>query len=82
MEGAAEMAAKEQRLSLHVDVGGIVGEGGNLVGEEDGRRVEMLAHAVTHHSPQLLHLFFPHSVRRRGTYHGSVDQLSVDGLGF
>lgn len=60
VEGAAVVAAEEESLSLHVDVGGVVGEGGNLVGEEDRRRVEVLAHAVPHHSPKLLDLFLPH----------------------
>lgn len=60
MEGAAEVAAEEEGLGLHVDVGRIVGEGGDFVGEEDGRRVEMLAHAVSNHPAELLNLFLYH----------------------
>lgn len=61
MVGAAEMAAEEEGLGLHVDVGGVVGEGGDLVGEEYRRRVEVLAHAVPHHPSKLLDLLLSHS---------------------
>ena len=40
VEGAAVVAAEEEGLGLHVDVGGVGGEGGHLVGEEDGGGVE------------------------------------------
>lgn len=60
VEGMAVVAAEEEGLGLHVDVGGVGGEGGHLVGEEDGGGVEVLAHAVPHHSSKLLHLFLPH----------------------
>lgn len=60
VEGAAEVAAEEESLGLHVDVGGVFGEGRHFVGEENGRGVEVLAHAVPHHSPELLYLFLSH----------------------
>lgn len=60
MEGAAVVAAEEEGLGLHVDVGGVGGEGGNFVGEEDGGGVEVLAHAVTHYAAEFLDLFLPH----------------------
>lgn len=66
VEGAAVVTAEEQRLGLHVDVGGVGGERGDLVGEEDRRGVEVLAHAIPNHSSQLLYLFFPHSSGRTG----------------
>lgn len=56
MVSAAVMATKKQGLGLHVNVGGIVGEGGDLVGEEDGRGVEVLAHAVPDNPTKLLYL--------------------------
>lgn len=43
VEGAAVLAAKEEGLGLHVDVGGVAGGGGDLVGEEYGGGVEVLA---------------------------------------
>lgn len=49
MEGTAEVAAEEESLRLHVYVGGVTGEGGHLVGEEDGGAIEVLAHAISHH---------------------------------
>lgn len=60
VEGAAEVAAEEEGLGLHVDVSRVVGEGGDFVGEEDGRRVQVLAHAVPHHSAELLYIFLHH----------------------
>lgn len=60
VEGAAVLAAKEEGLSLHVDVGGVTGGCHHLVGEEYGRRVEVLAHAVAHHPSQRLYRLLPH----------------------
>lgn len=59
--GAAVMAAKEESLSLHVNVGWVIGEGGDLISEENGGGVEVLAHTVPHHSPKLLDLLLSHS---------------------
>ncbi|QCD85955.1 hypothetical protein DEO72_LG3g476 [Vigna unguiculata] len=47
MEGTAVVAAKEERLRLHVDAGD---EGGDFISEEDGGGTEMFAHAVAHHT--------------------------------
>lgn len=60
MEGAAEVAAEEEGLGLHVDVGGVFGEGSHFVRKENSRRVQVFAHAVPHHSPELLYLFLSH----------------------
>ena len=60
VEGAAEVTAEKEGLSLHVNVSGIAGECGDFVGEEDGGRVEVLAHTVSDHSSEPLYLFFPH----------------------
>jgi len=56
---------QEERLRLHVDVGGeggdfIGGEGGDSIGEEGGGGIELFAHAVAHHTSELLYFFFPH----------------------
>ena len=48
VESTTEMPAEEEGLGLHVDVGGIGGGGGDLVGKEDGRGVQVLANAVAH----------------------------------
>ena len=64
MESTAVVAAEVERLRLHVDVGGIPGQRRDLVREEYGGRVEMLAHAVFDHAPQLLNLLFPHPSSR------------------
>ena len=60
MKGTTVMAAKEEGLSLHVDIGGIIGKGSDFVCEEDGRRVEVLANAVPHNTSKLLNFFPPH----------------------
>jgi len=60
MEGAAVVAAEEERLRLHVDVGGVSGEGRDFIGEEDGGGIEMFADAVAHHTSELLNFFLPH----------------------
>lgn len=60
MEGTAVVAAKEERLRLHVDVGGVGGEGGDFISEEDGGGIEVFAHAVAHHTTELLDFFIPH----------------------
>lgn len=60
MKGTAIVASKKEGLSLHVNVGGIVGESSNLIGEEYCGGVQVLADAVTHHSAQLLYLLFFH----------------------
>lgn len=45
VEGMAVVAAEEEGLGLHVDVGGVGGQGSHFV----GGGVEVLAHAVPHH---------------------------------
>lgn len=60
MEGTAVVAAKEERLRLHVDVGGVGSEGGDFISEEDGGGIEVFAHAVAHHTTELLDFFIPH----------------------
>lgn len=60
VEGAAVMTAKVERLRLHVYIGRVRRNRRHLVGKEDRRRVQMLAHAVPDHSPELLYLLFPH----------------------
>lgn len=37
VKGATVMATEEESLSLHIYVSWIIGESGDLVGEEDGR---------------------------------------------
>jgi len=58
--GTTVVAAEEESLGLHVDVGGVVGESGDFVGEENGGGVQVLAHAVAHYPSQLLYLLFSH----------------------
>ncbi|BAS83155.1 Os03g0236983, partial [Oryza sativa Japonica Group] len=60
VERAAEVAAQEERLREHVDVGGVPRGRGHLVGEEDGGRVQVLPDAVPHHPAQPLHRLLPH----------------------
>lgn len=60
VERAAEVAAEEERLREHVDVGGVARGRGHLVREEDGGRVEVLPDAVPHHPAQPLHRLLPH----------------------
>lgn len=60
MEGAAVVAAEVECLCLHIYVGGIGRDGCHLVGEENRRRVQMLADAIPHHPSQLLYLLFLH----------------------
>ena len=60
VERAAVVAAEEERLREHVDVGGVARGRGHLVGEEDGGRVEVLPDAVPHHPAQPLHRLLPH----------------------
>lgn len=60
VERAAEVAAEEERLREHVDVGGVARGRGHLVREEDGGRVEVLPDAVPHHQAQPLHRLLPH----------------------
>lgn len=50
MKSTAIMAAEEESLSLHIDIGGIGSNGGDFIGEEDGGGVEMLAHTVPNHT--------------------------------
>lgn len=61
VEGASVVTAEIQRLCLHVYVRRVRRQRRHLVGEEDRRRVQMLAHAVPDHSPELLNLLLPHS---------------------
>ena len=60
VERAAVVAADEERLREHVDVGGVARGRGHLVGEEDGGRIEVLPDAVPHHPAQPLHRLLPH----------------------
>ena len=60
MVGTTVVAAEEESLGLHVDVGGFVGESGDFVGEENAGGVQVLAHAVAHYPTQLLYLLFSH----------------------
>lgn len=55
------MATKEESLSLHIDIRWVIGESRYFVGEEDGRRVQMLTDAVSNHASDLLNFFFPHN---------------------
>ena len=52
VERAAEVAAEEERLREHVDVGGVARGRGHLVREEDGGRVEVLPDAVPRPHPE------------------------------
>lgn len=60
MEGTAVVAAEEKSLCLHVNVGGVVGEGGDFIGEEDRGGVEVLTDAISYYTSKLLDLFLPH----------------------
>jgi hypothetical protein len=60
MKSAAVMTAEEKSLCLHVNIGGVIGEGGNLIGEEDCGGVEMFTDAVSNYSSKLLDLFLLH----------------------
>lgn len=60
MEGATVMAAEEEGLSEHVDIGGLFGKGGDFIGEEDRRRVEVLGDAVSDHCAELLGFLLSH----------------------
>jgi hypothetical protein len=60
VERAAVMAAEEERLREHVDVGGVSGGRGHPFGEEDGRRVQVLPDAVPHDAAQPLQRLLPH----------------------
>lgn len=60
MESATEVAAEEESLSLHVDIGGIIGNGGDFIGEENGRRIKMLANAVSNYAAEFIYFFFSH----------------------
>jgi len=60
VEGAAVVTAVEECLCLHVDIGGVSGEGGNFIGKEDGGGIEVFANAVAHHTSELLNFFLPH----------------------
>jgi len=64
VERATEVAAEEERLCEHVQVGGVPRGGGHLAGEEDGRRVQVLPDAVPHHPAQPLQRLLPHLRRR------------------
>lgn len=57
---ATEVAAEEESLSLHIDVGRVVGESGDFIGEEDGGGVQVFADAVANHASDLLDFFFSH----------------------
>lgn len=63
------MTSKKEGLRLHINVGWVLSERGDFVGEEDGGRVQMLAHAVPDYASELLDFFLPHfhggSWRRR-----------------
>lgn len=65
MVGASVMAAEKESLSLHVDIGRVIGKGSDFVSEEDGGGVEVLRHAVPNYSTKLFNLFFSHC-RRKG----------------
>lgn len=81
VERAAVVAAEEERLREHVDVGGVAGGRGHLVGEEDGGRVEVLPDAVPHHPAQPLHRILPHLRRLRLGAAVSPPPLGVWGWG-
>lgn len=66
VERAAELAAEEECLREHVDVARVARGRGHLVGEEDGRLVEVLPSAVPHHPAQPLQRLLPHLRRRIG----------------
>lgn len=60
MEGSSIMAAEKESLSQHVDIGGLLGKGGDFIGEEDGGGVEVLGDAVPHHRTKLVCLLLSH----------------------
>lgn len=60
VEGSSIMAAEKESLSQHVDIGGLLGKGGNFIGEEDGGGVEVLGDAVPHHRTKLVRLLLSH----------------------
>lgn len=68
MEGATKVVTEEERLSLHVDVGGIVGDGSDLVSEENGGGIQVLAHAVSDYPAEFLDLFFSHCIEGNGGF--------------
>jgi hypothetical protein len=61
VKSATVMAAEEKSLSLHIYVRWVIGKSCYFVGEEDGRRVQMLTDAVSNHASDLLNFFFPHN---------------------
>uniref|UniRef100_A0A803PM20 Reverse transcriptase Ty1/copia-type domain-containing protein n=1 Tax=Cannabis sativa TaxID=3483 RepID=A0A803PM20_CANSA len=54
------MTVEVESLSIDVNIDWVIGEGDDLIREENGRRVEMLAHTILHYSTKLLDLFFSH----------------------
>lgn len=66
VERAAELAAEKECLREHVDVARVPRGRRHLVGEEDGRRVEVLPGAVPYHPAQPLQRLLPHLRRRIG----------------
>lgn len=82
MEGAAVVAAEVECLCLHIYVGGIGRDGCHLVGEENRRRVQMLADAIPHHPSQLLYLLFLHVSANSLKFDSSeTDLQTAEGLG-
>ena len=68
MEGSTEVATEEESLSLHVDVGGVVSNGGDFVGEENCGGIKMLAQAVSDYATEFLDFFFSHCSDKNGFF--------------
>lgn len=77
VECAAVVSAEVERLRLHIYVGRVSRHRGHLVGEEDRRRVEMLAHTVADHASQLLDLLFPHFHRCKSCKSAQIEGLKL-----
>lgn len=62
------MATEEESLSLHVDIGGVIGNSGDFVGEKNCGWIKMLANAVSNYAAKPLYFLFSHGSDENGGF--------------